>query len=117
MLKDPYPSKYKVVAIQKVEANIKINKSSSETFKKTSISIDSCIGMHCPPNSRSYTAQNCCFFGVGEAKNFLTRPNLCFPITFNILVKILSHFDPKIIRTNQLALAQYEYLRKEKKLL
>ena len=35
MLKDPYPSKHKVVTIQKIEANIKINKSSSETFKRT----------------------------------------------------------------------------------
>ena len=36
-LKDPYPSKHQVVTIQKVEANIKINKSSSETLKRTQL--------------------------------------------------------------------------------
>ena len=35
MLKDPYAPKHKVVPIQKVETNIKINKISSETFKRT----------------------------------------------------------------------------------
>ena len=35
MLKDPYASKQKLVPIQKVEAIIKINKSSSETSKRT----------------------------------------------------------------------------------
>ena len=34
-LKDPYASKHKAVPVQKVEANIKINKISSETFKRT----------------------------------------------------------------------------------
>ena len=35
MLKHLYASKHKVVLIQKVEGNIKINKSSSETLKRT----------------------------------------------------------------------------------
>ena len=35
MLKDPYASKHKVVPIQEVEANIKTNKCSLETFKRT----------------------------------------------------------------------------------
>ena len=37
LLKDSYASKHKVVPIQKVEANIKINKSSSETFNRTQL--------------------------------------------------------------------------------
>ena len=39
MLKSPYASKHKVVPIEKVSANIKINKSSSETFKRTQFSL------------------------------------------------------------------------------
>ena len=35
MIEDPYASKYKVLPVQKVEANIKTNKSSSETFNRT----------------------------------------------------------------------------------
>ena len=68
MLKDPYASKHKVVPIQEVEANIKTNKCSLETFKRTRF--PSCMGMLCAQSSRSYTAPNCCFFRVGEAKNF-----------------------------------------------
>ena len=37
MLKHLYASKQNVVPIQEVESNIKINKSSSETFKKTQL--------------------------------------------------------------------------------
>ena len=35
MSKDLYASKYKVVPIQRIEANIIISKNSSETFKRT----------------------------------------------------------------------------------
>ena len=35
MSKDLYASKYKVVSIQRIEANIIISKISSETFKRT----------------------------------------------------------------------------------
>ena len=39
MLKDPYASKHKAVLIQKIEVNIKISKSSSETFKLTQFTL------------------------------------------------------------------------------
>ena len=39
MLKDSYASKHKVRRIQKVEANTKIDKSSSESFKRTQFSL------------------------------------------------------------------------------
>ena len=37
--------------------------------------------------------------------------------TFLSKLNILSDFDPKIIRANQLAIGQHEYLKKEKQLI
>ena len=50
--KDLYASKYKVVPIQRTEANIIISKNSSETFKRTQFPL---TYMHCPQSSRSYS--------------------------------------------------------------
>ena len=52
MSKDLYASKYKVVPIQRIEANIIISKNSSETFKRTQFPL---TYMHCPQSSRSYS--------------------------------------------------------------
>ena len=64
-----------------------------------------CRAVFGPLSPRSYTAQNCCFFEVGKATFFLTRPNFCCPTSLSKL-NILSDFDPKTIRANQLALEQ-----------
>ena len=39
MSKDLYASKYKVVPIQRIEANIIVSKNSSETFKRTQFTL------------------------------------------------------------------------------
>ena len=52
MSKDLYALKYKVVPIQRIEANIIISKNSSETFKRTQFPL---TYMHCPQSSRSYS--------------------------------------------------------------
>ena len=48
MSKDLYASKYKVVAIQRIEANDIISKKFFRNIQKNSISIDFSMGMHCP---------------------------------------------------------------------
>ena len=87
MLKDPYASKHKVVLIRKVDASIKINKNSSGTFKRTQFQLT--FARACTVQKvQGFTLHKTPAFGVGEAKNFHTRSNLCFPIMFNILIKI-----------------------------
>ena len=120
MLKDPYASKDKVIPIQKVAANIKINKSSSETFKRSQFPLTlawACTTVH---KVQGVTRQKTVVslelvkqrtFLPGQIYVALSR-SISLP-----KLNILSDFDPNIIGANQSALEQYEYLRKEKKLL
>ena len=119
MLKDLYALKHKVVPIQKVEANIKINKSSSETLKRTKFPLTlswACtvhkvqgLTLHKTVFSLELVKQRT--FSLGQIYVALPR------FTFLSKLNILSDVDPKIIRANQLALEQYEYLKKEKNFL
>ena len=116
MLKEPYTSKHKVVPIQKVEANIKINKSSPETFKRSQFLLNltwTCavhkvqgLTLHTTVVSMELVKQRT--FSLGQIDVALSRST-----SLSKLI-ILPDFDPKIIRANQLALGQYEFLIKEK---
>ena len=119
MLKDPYASKQKIVPIQKIETNIKINKNSSETFKRTQfpLTLAWVCTVHKVPGLTLYKTVvslelvKQITFSPGQIYVALSRS------TFLSKLIILSDFDPKIIRATQLAIEQYEYLKKEKHLI
>ena len=110
MSKDLYASKYKVVPIQRIEANIIISKNSSETFKRTQFTLT--LAWACPLHkvqgltllnsnvvSLEFLKQRS--FSAGEIYAVLSRS------TSLSKLNILSDFDSKIIKHNHLALEHY----------
>ena len=119
MSKDLYASKYKVVPIQRIKANIIISKNSSETFKRTQFPLT--LAWACTVHKvQGLTLFNSTVvslelikqrsFSSGQIYVALSRSASLSTLN------ILSDFDPKIIKPNHLALEHYEYLRKEKNL-
>ena len=110
MSKDLYASKYKVMPIQRIEANIIISKNSSETFKRTQFTLT--LAWACPLHKvQGLTLLNSTVvsleflkqrsFSAGEIYAVLSRS------TSLSKLNILSDFDSKIIKHNHLALEHY----------
>ena len=116
MSKDLYASKYKVVPIQRIEANIIISKNSSETFKRTQFPLT--LAWTCTVHKvQGLTLLNSTVVSLELIKQRSFSPGQIYvalsrSTSFSKL-NILSDFDPKIIKPNHLALEHYEYLRKE----
>ena len=108
MSKDLYASKYKVVPIQRIEANIIISKNSSETFKRTQFPLT--LAWTCTVHKVSLELIKQRSFSPGQIYVALSRS------TSLSKLNILSDFDPKIVEPNHLALEHYKYLRKERNL-
>ena len=120
MSKDLYASKYKVMPIQRIEANIIISKNSSETLKRTQFPLT--LAWACTVHKVSVlTLLNSTVVSLGLTRQISFSPGqidvALSRSTSLSKLNILSHFDPKIIKLNHLALEHYEYLRKEKNLL
>ena len=119
MLKDPYASKQKEVPIQKVETNIKKNKSSSETFKRTRFPLT--LAWVCTVHKVQSLTLYKTVVSLELVKQITFSPGQIYVVltrsTFLSKLIILSDFEPKIIRATQLAIEQYEYLIKEKHLI
>ena len=110
MSKDLYASKYKVLPIQRIEANIIISKNSSETFKRTQFPLT--LAWTCTVHKvQGLTLLNSTVvsleflkqrsFSAGEIYAVLSRS------TSLSKLNILSDFDSKIIKHNHLALEHY----------
>ena len=119
MLKDPYASKQKLLPIQKIETIIKINKSSQETSKRTQFpltlvwvcTVHKLHGLTLRKTVVSLDLGKQLTFSTGQFYVALSRS------TFLSKLNILSDFDPKIVRANELAIGQHEYLKKKKQLI
>ena len=119
MSKDLYASNYKVVPIQRIEANIIISKHSSETFKRTQFPLT--LVWACTVHKvQRLTLLNSTVVSLELIKQRSFSPGQIYVglsrSTSLSKLNILSDFDPKIIKPNHLALEHYEYLRKEKNL-
>ena len=80
-------------------------------------SIDFCMDLHHPQNSRSYTlSTNVVSFELNNQRTF--SPNQIYVVlscsTFLPKLNIISNLDPKIIKPIHLALQHYSFSRKVK---
>ena len=117
MSKDLYASKYKVVPIQRIEANIIISKNSSETFKRTQFPLT--LAWACTVHKvQGLTLLNSTVVSLELIRLRSFSPGQIYVALSRLMslskLNIHSDFDSKIIKPNHLALEHYEYLRKEK---
>ena len=108
-------SKYKVVPIQRIEANIIITKNYSKTFKRTQFPLT--LVWACTVHKvRDLTLLSSTVVSLELIKQRSFLPGQIYVAlsrsTSLSKLNILSDFDPKIIKLNRLALEHYEYLRK-----
>ena len=101
---------------QKVEANIKTNKSSSETFKRTQFPFT--LAWACTLHSVQGLTLHQTVVSLELLKQRTFSPGQIYIASSCSIslskFNILSDFDSNVIRTNQLALEHYKYLRKER---